>query len=308
MRHFLVFLFVAAALAQAPKSAFDKKAMEAYVRHLRLYTTQVTVTVGEPKASEVPGFKEVTVHAQAGQAAEDATYLVSNDGQKILEATVYDIKQNPFAGNLAKLKTDFQPSMGTPGAPVVIVIFTDFQCPYCQKEAETLRKELLTAFPTQVRVYFKDMPIPQIHPWAMTAAVAGRCVFRQKATAFWDYHDFVFGKQTEITVENIQGKIEEFVKAKNLDLAQLNACTASKSALSDVEKSVAEGRGLGVTSTPTLFINGRKIPGYVQFANLKQIIDFEVGYQAVNKNAGEHCCTLPVPGLLNPSANPVLPR
>jgi protein-disulfide isomerase len=198
--------------------------------------------------------------------------------------------------------------MGTPGAPVVMVIFSDFQCSYCQKEAQSIRADLLKTFPAQVRVYFKDMPIPQIHPWAMTAAVAGRCVFRQKATAFWDYHDFMFGKQNEITVENIKGKIEEFAKSKNLDVDQLNACAASKSASAEVEKSIGEGKLLGVASTPTLFINGRRIPGYVPFENLKQIVEFEIGYQAVNKNAGEQCCTLPVPGLLNPSANPVLPK
>ena len=63
-------------------------------------------------------------------------------------------------------------------------------------------------------------------------------MFRQKATAFWDYHDFMFAKQAEITTENVKAKIEEFAKSKNLDMAQMNLCTASKSAEAEVEKSV----------------------------------------------------------------------
>ena len=84
--------------------------------------------------------------------------------------------------DLDKLKTEFQPSLGTPGAPVVLVAFSDFECPHCKDEATMLRQNLLSAYPTQVRLYFKDFPLEAIHPWAKTAAIAGRCVFRQSAS------------------------------------------------------------------------------------------------------------------------------
>ena len=122
-----------------------------------------------------------------GDASEDFPFLVSKDGSKILQATVYDVNSNPFKPDLDKLKTEFQPSFGTPGAPVVLVAFSDFECPVCKTEATMLRQNLLTAYPTQVRLYFKDFPLESIHPWAKPAAIAGRCVFRQNPSSFWSY-------------------------------------------------------------------------------------------------------------------------
>ena len=162
-----------AARTAAKKSAFDKPAMEAYVRHLFLYGTQIKVEVDDPKPSQLPGFREVVVRASAGQASEVRQFYVSRDGQKILQATVWDINANPFERDLKLLKTDLSPSFGTAGAPVVIVVFSDFQCQYCRQEGKMLREQLLKAYPNQVRVYFKDMPLQQIHPWATAAAIAG---------------------------------------------------------------------------------------------------------------------------------------
>lgn len=311
-----VLVLVLGAMAQAPaaqapaakKSALDKPAMEAYVRHLRLYVPAVKVTVADPKPSDVPGFLEVTTLAQAGDASESLKFYVSKDGQKVLEASVYDINKNPFQPALDRIKTDLEPSIGTPGAPVVIVLFSDFQCSYCKQEAESIRKELLKAFPTQVRLYFKNYPIPQIHPWARPAALTGRCIFTQKPLAFWEYHDWIFSKQTEVTVENFEAKAAEFVQSKGLDSGAIKACAASKATADDIDRTTAEGRALDVTSTPTMFINGRKIPGYLPWENLKQIVEFEANYQVSAKNAGEHCCRLASPSLLNPGPNPVLPK
>ena len=171
-----------------------------------------------------------------------------------------------------------------------------------------LRAELLKAFPTQVRMFFKDYPLESIHPWAKAAAIGGRCVLRQKDTAFWEYHDAMFAEQEKITAENVRTKIKDFAKAKQLDEKQFETCLADKSAEAEVAKSVAEAQDLGVQSTPTLFINGRSIPGSVPWPNLKQIIDFEIGYQATAHNAGEQCCSMPVPSLLNLPKNSALPK
>src|SRR5215467_13292999 len=155
---------------------------------------------------------EVNVHLSSGNATQDATFYVSKDGQKILQGSVFDVKDNPFKPELDKLKTDLAPNFGTPGAPVVLVLFSDFQCPFCKEEAKMLRTNLLSAYPKQVRAYFKDMPLDQIHPWARPAAIAGRCVFKQNAAAFWDYHDWMYDHQGEITKENFRDKALEFAK------------------------------------------------------------------------------------------------
>ena len=290
----LFFLCTALAWAQPPaaKSALDKSTLEAYIRHLMLYPPHVQIAVSDPKPSDVPGLVEVAVRASAGSASEDRLFLVSKDGSRILDARVYDVNRNPFHKDLDKLKTDGAPALGTPGAPVVIVLFSDFQCSYCAQEAKSLRTELLKAFPTQVRLYFKDMPLQQIHPWAMSAATTGRCLFRQKEPLFWEFHDWAFANQAQLTPENFVPKLNEWAKSKSLDTAQLDACRTSQEAESEVRRSMTEARALGVASTPTLYINGRKLGGYVPWENLKQIIEFEIGYQATAKNAGE-CCALP---------------
>ena len=294
--------------AAAAPGYLNKTTMAAWIRHFRLYPAQVVIDIGDPKPSDVPGLLELTIRASMGAAAEQSRYYVTRDGKKIIEGRAYDALENPFKRELDKLKTDLTPSLGTAGAPVVIVVFSDFQCGYCKKEAEILRAELLKAFPTQVRLYFKDYPLETIHPWAKAAAIGGRCVFSQQPDAFWNYHDAMFADQEKITAETVKPKIQEFAKAKQLDQAKFDACLAGKEAEAEVAKSAKEAQELGVQSTPTLFINGRSIPGSVPWQNLKQIIELEIGYQSTAHNAGEQCCTLPSPSLLNLPKNPVLPQ
>lgn len=286
--------------AQAPapkKSALDKATLEAYVRHLLLWNPQIQVQVSEPRPAPLEGFKEFTVSGSYGQARIDEVFYVSADGSRIVRGAVYDVASSPFKSELEKLTTELHPSMGTPGAPVVIALFSDYQCSYCAQEAKQLRANLLKEFPTQVRLYFKDLPIDAIHPWARSAAIAGRCVFRQDALKFWDYHDWIFDKQAEIKPENFPQRLAAWAGENEVDLLQLRRCFEGRLTEGEVNASLAEARALRVDSTPTLFINGRKVPGSVSFAQLKAIIEFELGHVKAMGQGGEKCCevTLPTP-------------
>jgi protein-disulfide isomerase len=214
--------------------------------------------------------------------------------------TLYDISQNPYKPKLDKLKTDLQPSFGTPGAPVVLVEFSDFECPVCKEEAKTLRDNLLSTYPKQVRFYFEEFPLDQLHPWARAAAIAGRCVFRQNANAFWDYHDWIFAHQEEINPGNLKDKVLEFAKGKELDALQLTRCMDNKETEAEVNKAQAMGKEVNVGATPTLFINGRPVVGRMDWPTLRNIIDYEIDYQKMAHNAGEDCgceVALPAPKL-----------
>jgi protein-disulfide isomerase len=283
--------------APAKKSALDKATLEAYVRHLFVWGQPIKVEVGDPKPSALPGFSEVQVHASTDTASVEEILYVSKDGQKILRGAVFDVNQNPFKEHLDKLHSDLQPSMGTPGAPVVIVLFSDFQCPYCKEEAKSLRSNLVTTYPKEVRLYFKDMPLTQVHTWAMAAAIAGRCIFKQNPAAFWDYHDWIYERQAEVTPDNLKSMILEFAKGKEIDSLQLERCMDTKATEAEIQKSIAEGKALGVSGTPTLFVNGRPLMGQAAtWANLRQVIDYEIEYQKTAKNAGEDCgCELKLP-------------
>jgi protein-disulfide isomerase len=272
------------------KSALDKAVLEAYVRHLYVLKPEIKVQVADPKPAKVDGFFDVVVHASLGDTSQDFPFMVSKDGSKILQAIVYDVNSNPFKADLDKLKTEFQPSLGTPGAPVVLVSFSDYECPHCKDEAAMLRQNLVSTYPTQVRLYAKDFPLDSIHNWARPAAIAGRCVFRQNPSSFWSYYDWIFAHQADITDANLKDKAMEWTKGqKNVDMLQLGRCMDTKATEAEVDKNVAEGRDLGINSTPTLFVNGRRIAQAIDWTNLRGIIDYEIEYQKTAKNAGEDC-------------------
>ena len=215
---------------QPKKSALDKATLEAYVRHLFVMDKRISIQVSDPHPSvNLPGFMEVGVHASMGPQSQDFQFLVSKDGSKIIQGNVFDINANPFKNELDKIRTEFEPSLGAPGADVVLVEFSDFQCPYCKEEATMIRQNLLKTYPQNVRLYFKTFPLVALHPWAKAAAIASRCAFRQNPASFWTFHDWVFEHQAEITPENLKDKVMEWGKTqKELDAPQLAQCMDTK--------------------------------------------------------------------------------
>ncbi len=285
--------------ADAPKkSALDKPTLEAYVRQVELLPEQLKVSIGDPKPSLFPDFYEVPIEINSPQGVYAMRYFVSKDGQKVVKGSLFDINRNPFEAEMKKVKTDLQPSFGAPGAPVVIAVFTDLECPHCREEAKVLRDHVQKEFPNEVRVYYKDFPLEQMHPWSKAAAIAGRCVFRSNPAAFWDYHDWIFEHQPEINAQNLKDKVLEWAGQKNVDTLQLNACIDNKATEKEVDRSIAEGRSLAVSGTPTLFINGRQLTGAIPWPTLSQVIKREIEYQKSASNAGEKCCEVTIPSLV----------
>jgi protein-disulfide isomerase len=294
-----LFLIGGIAAAQPPKAkspVFDKAAFETYVRHLNVWPSGISMDIGNPQPSELPGFFSVNVKASQGKASQEEVFYVSKDYKKIIRGVVYDADQNPFKKDLDKLKTEGRPALGTPGASVVLVEFTDFECPYCREEAKKLHDNLLKEFPKDVHFYFMDFPLEQMHPWAKAAAIAGQCIFKQNADVFWEYHDWIFEHQTEITADTLTSKILDFAKDKKVDSLQLSRCMETKATEAEVNRTMELGKSLDVAATPTIFVNGRRLSGAIDWPDLKRIIDYEIAYQKTAKNAGEDCgCEVKLP-------------
>ena len=290
---------VSAPAASNKKSTFDRAAVGEYVKTIEMWPKDLELKIGDPKPSAyLPGFQEFTVGAiYQGNEVLQRQYYMSPDGQRFIQGNVFMLSKHPFQRNIDKLKTDLMPSFGTPGAPVTLVVFSDFQCPFCREEAKTIREQLPKEYPTEVRIYYKEFPLTSIHPWAMKSAVAGRCVFRANPEAFWDYHDWIFDKQADITAENVTSKILEWAGVKGLDTLALTRCMETSATEPEVRKNMAEGLSLGVDRTPTMFLNGRPLEG-MQWEQLKARIAFELGYQKTAKNAGEKCCEVTIPGVV----------
>jgi protein-disulfide isomerase len=277
----LAWLPASSAIAQKkPKSALDKSALEAYLRHVELYRGTVTYKIDDPRPSkDLPGFSEVEVHLSFDGGTKDERYYVSKDGQILVIGDVYRINGNPFQTNLDRLSLADLPSLGPANAPVTIVEFGDLECPDCRMEAPILRHNVRETFASQVRLYFKDFPLGSIHPWARAAAIAGRCVYHQDAKAFWDFYDWIYENQQEIEPDNLNSKILAWAGQNGLDARRLGGCIETEASEPEVDRSLAEGRSLGVRGTPTLFINGRKIGG-LAWPDLELVIRKELEYLA----------------------------
>jgi protein-disulfide isomerase len=304
----LVVCSLGLAAEPAAKSAFDKATLADYIRHVMVFNPVVTVKVDDPKPSPINGLKEVDLHVSYGPNEEVLKFYVSNDGLHVINISqggVYDITQNPFQEDLKKLNTAGAPSFGTPGAPLSLIVFSDFECPQCKLEAETLRKELLAAFPTQVRLYFKDFPLESLHPWAKAAAATGRCVLQQGQDHFWNYHDWIYAHQSDIKPDNFRSKIDEFAKSEKLDQIQFGHCMDNPAgAGAEVDKEIAEGKALNISGTPTIFLNGRRLMGNIPWENLKVVIEADLDYQKTHaatapaSTADQKCCEMTIPSAL----------
>ena len=289
--------FAAAAQTPAKSSGPDKAKLEAYIRQVELLPEQLKVRVGDTTPSVYANFLDVPVEVETPNGIYAIHYFLSKDGKLLVKGNMFDTGMAPFEAERKHLKTDLQPSFGTPGAPVVVVVFSDFQCPKCKEEAFIIRDNLRKTFEKDVRVYFKDFPLETLHPWSKQGAIAGRCVFRQQPAAFWDYHDWIYEHQSEINPDNLKDKVQGWGETKSLDVAKLGTCIETKATEKEVDRSVAEGRLLGVSGTPTLFINGRPITGALPWANLEQLIKMEIEY-AKKAGAGEKCCEVTIPSLV----------
>ncbi len=278
-----------------PRNGLNKADLEFYIRHLFIWGPQIQVEIGDFEPSPIEGLLQTKVRASYQLASEVRTFYVSKDGAHVFEGNIFDVGKNPFHDVMEKLTTENQPSFGTPGAPVVIVVFSDFECPYCAQEAKILRSEIPKAYPDQVRVFFHDYPLPT-HNWSKPAAIAGRCVFEQEPLKFWDFHDWIFANQNSITPSNLTDKVMEFAGSKGVDTLKLAGCIERGETAATIDKSIQEGHDVGVSSTPTMFINGRKLGGSHKWEQLKQVIDYEIDYQKVAKDAGDDCgCDVSVP-------------
>ena len=271
-----------------PSNALNKTDLEFYVRHLYVYGPPIGIEIADFAESELPGLLKTTVTASYQGSTRQHTFYATADGKHLIEGAVYDIAANPFKRNNETINTMAAPAFGKEGASVVVVAYSDFQCPYCAQEATILRTQLKNEYGDKVRVYFRDFPLP-MHPWAMDAAIAGRCVYVREPEKFWTYHDWIFENQKSVTPENFSTKAAAWASEQGLDSLAFSQCVNSKETAAQVEASMEEGRKLNVTSTPTLFVNGRMLPGSQEWPRLKGVIDYELDYQKVTKNAGDNC-------------------
>ena len=267
--------------APAAPSALQKS-IESYLRDLYALGPEVELTVSAPKESEVPGLMETTVEVKSKENTQSAKFYVSKDGKYLVRGEVSELSKDPLAETVEQIQTKEAPSLGDPKAPVTLVEFSDFQCPVCRSLHDVLRG-LLPNYP-QVRVVFKDYPIEILHPWARTAALAGRCAYVQDPAAFWKLYDSIYDHQDIISASNAWMKMAEYASQAGLNSDAFRSCLASSEASAAIDASRANGQQLEVNSTPTVFINGRRMVG-ADARLIEQYIQYELAKQKPSKAA-----------------------
>jgi protein-disulfide isomerase len=276
------------ATAATPVSAGQlpiQKTVEAYLRNLYAFGADTVVKVAAPKDFGVEGLEEVSIEVKVGENQQTGKVYVTRDGKYMFRGEVSDLARDPLAETRAQLQTKDSPSLGPANAPVTLVEFSDFECPVCRNLHDALRG-LLPNYP-QVRVVFKDYPIEQIHPWARTAALAGRCAYQQDPKAFWKMYDLIYDGQETISAENAWGKMTDFAGQSGLNAEVFHACVASPEAGAAVNASRDNGIQLEVNSTPTIFVNGRRIVG-ADPHTLEQYIKYELDQRKAQKAASKN--------------------
>lgn len=251
-----------------------QKSIEAYLRKVYAFGPDVGLLVGAPKDTEVPGLQETAIHVKMGENEQTATFYVSRDGRFLFRGEMSDLTKDPLAEARAQIQLQNTPMLGDPNAPITLVEYSDFECPVCRNLHDVLRG-MLPKYP-QVKVYFKDFPIEQLHPWARTAALAARCAYQQDPKAFWKMYDLIYDGQELISAGNAYQKMANFARQSGLNADSLKACMAGTEAGAAVDASRANGQKLDVNSTPTVFVNGRRLVGADPHL-LEQYLNYEIG-------------------------------
>jgi protein-disulfide isomerase len=272
-------LFAPSSRAQSstPPSSPDQSQLihssEVFIRNLFTWGPEYKLKLGPLGPSPSPDFFQLPIEVTIKDQNEKGTFFVSKDGKTFVRGEMFDMNSDPFAANRAKLHIEGNPSQGPDTGRVTIVEFSDFECPHC-REVHSVLQSVQQHYP-QVRLVFKDFPLTQLHPWAETAAIGGRCAFQQSPAAFWKVYDQIFDNQDVISTANVWDQLVSFAGQAGLDTDAFKTCLSSPEAKQAVEANHADGVALGVNSTPTLFINGRLLVGG-DLTTIEQFIDFEL--------------------------------
>jgi protein-disulfide isomerase len=258
-----------------PSTQIQQK-IETYLRNTYAWGSDFKLKFEPLKETPVPNLYEVKVEVSVNGQGDTATFYVTKDGHFLIRAELEDITTDPAIKIRKEINTTGYPSKGQADAKITLVEYADYECPSC-RQLDTILRAMLPTQP-QVRLIYKDFPLTQIHPWAMTAAEAGRCAYHQNPTKFWAFHDLLFDNQSIISPENAYQKMQDYATQSGLDANALKVCMAAPETKSEVEKSMAEGESLHITNTPTIFVNGRRLIG-PDAPTLQQFIQYELNEQ-----------------------------
>lgn len=210
--------------------------------------------------SVFPDYAQITATVTEGARRQSQNFFITKDERILVVGSLYALSTSAERDVVRTIVTENQPSVGPARAPVTIVEYADLQCPSCARIHEFVEKQLLPKYGDKVRIVFKEFPLP-LHDWSSVAALANECAYQINPTTFFNFRTRIFASQSAINVTNVRDQMLSLGEQAGVDRVKLAACLDSKSSLARVEKGLHEGQLLGVSSTPTFFINGKILAG-----------------------------------------------
>lgn len=241
---------------------------------------EYVIHIGQRTPSTTPGFDTLPVFFELPghpEHSQNLDFLISKDNKMLERISHWEIPANSAslvpAGN--------RPVRGNPNAKVTLVNFDDLECPYCAKLHSELFPDTLNHYKGLIRIVYRDMPIEQLHPWAMHASVDANCLASQSGTSYWSYVDYLHTHGEDITGPDRDVKksnaaldkaaMEQGGKDK-LDTGKLQDCVAKQDE-APIREEMKLSDSLNINQTPTLYVNGEMIAGALPKDVLWQTID-----------------------------------
>lgn len=231
------------------------------------------VTATPLRNSPYPGLLTTAVTVDDGKQKQTQDFYVTSDNRCLVVGSVFDLGLDPRREALGVITTANQASHGPATAPVTVVEFSDLQCPMCARVHDFLEKELLPKYGDKVRVVYKEFPLASIHDWSLTGSIANQCAYQMNPASYVPYRSLIFQNQSAFNATNARELLLDYGEQVGLDRLRLAACIDSKASLPRVEENFREGQVVGVSRTPTSFVNGTMVVGLESAEAFYKVVD-----------------------------------
>jgi protein-disulfide isomerase len=238
------------------------------------------IQLGPLEKTPLPGIYGRVVKVTNGNRSAMVSLFTDRDEKQAIIGTYLDLRTDPWERvDMSPVHLNDRPEIGPSNAPVTVIEFADFECPFCARafgQAETM---VNSTYKGKLRLIYKYYPL-NAHPWAHTAALGAECARMQNPAAFWDFARYFYSDQGNINPGNVKAKIDAEAKKLSLDTPSLNACMDGKAAAARVTQDQSDGEAVHVSSTPTFFVNGVPVVGLPD----SQVFDYVIN-SALKGNA-----------------------
>lgn len=240
------------------------------------------MSIERTKAAGVSKVVALVAERTPNAKVQTAVFFVLPDGKHLIADTtgVQPFAAQPYAEDRALLQAQASgPARGAAAKDLLLVEFTDLQCPRC-KEAQPTMARLAQDFP-KARIVSEDLPLTSVHPFAYQAAAYGVCVAQKSSDAYYAYAQNVYDSQAALTTEKGEQTLKDAATKAGLDPAAIANCASSEQVKNTINTSMKLASDLGINQTPTLAVNGRLLPLTMPYETLKAIIIFQAGLDGI---------------------------